>query len=500
MLFEGEEKKLSPYHATLALLCGGGMQFSFSPYDHNWLAVIAIAVWGWLLLNTSRPFISSYLFGFGWFGLGSWWLADTFHLYGGLAYPIAYGCVTLVGLVMAFFPAIWGWLAVRASGQTSWIILLFPASAVLVEWLRGHLFTGLPWTSLGNLTLDTPAASWISVTGVYGAAAIPALIAISLAAFSHRKISPAAVAGLSLSIALFLFAPQPLKFEGETKTAALIQGNIPQDVKWDRAFLEETMRRYDQLSSSAFAGADILIWPEAAVPFFLSRAPGWEQWLNNRITIWNTPLLFGGLKVTEERPGAAAVAQNGLFIQQPGSSGRDFAGKHHLVPFGEYIPAWLPWLRKLVPNIADFQSAEDSGLLTDGDTVFGSLICYESIFPEEARARVAQGAQVLVVVTNDAWYGQSPAAWQHLQAARVRAIETGRYLLRAANTGVSAIIAPDGSIIATAPWWTQSVVKGTYRLSDVITPYQRWGDLPSLAVACILLLAGGMWRKGWRKQ
>ena len=132
-----------------------------------------------------------------------------------------------------------------------------------------------------------------------------------------------------------------------------------------------------------------------------------------------------------------------------------------------------------------------------------SLICYESIFPEEARARVEQGAQVLVVVTNDAWYGRSPAAWQHLQAARVRAIETGRYLLRAANTGVSAIIAPDGSITATAPWWTQSVVKGTYRLSDVVTPYQKWGDLPSLIVAFILLLAGGLSRRGrdnWRER
>lgn len=502
MLPDQGEKSFRPYQAILVLLCGSAMQFTFSPYDYNWLALIALSIWGWLLLNSTRPFLISYLFGFGWFGLGSWWLADTFHLYGGLAYPIAYGCVALVGVVMALFPAVWGWLAVRVAGQgsdnSSWIILLFPASAVLTEWLRGHLFTGLPWTSLGNLILDTPAASWASVIGVYGAAAIPALIAISLAAFSHRKTGPAAMAGLLLSVALIWFAPQPIQLEGEARTAALIQGNIPQDVKWDRAFLEETMHRYDTLSTSAFAGSDILVWPEAAVPFFLSRTPDWDQWLKNRVTIWNRPLLFGGLKVMEEKPGESPTAQNGLFIQRPGSSGRDFTGKHHLVPFGEYVPAWLPWLHKLVPNIADFQSAENEGVLTDGDTVFGSLICYESIFPEEARARVERGAQVLVVVTNDAWYGRSPAAWQHLQAARMRAIETGRYLLRAANTGVSAIIAPDGSITATAPWWTQSVVKGTYRLSDAVTPYQKWGDLPSTVTACILLLAGGLWRKYWR--
>ncbi|MDT8375188.1 MAG: apolipoprotein N-acyltransferase [Mariprofundaceae bacterium] len=494
MLLHRGEKGIKPYQAVLALLCGGAMQFTFSPYDHNWLALIALSVWGWLLLNSEHPFTISYLFGLGWFGLGSWWLADTFHLYGGLAYPVAYGCVALVGVVMALFPAIWGWLAVRASGRTSdsssRIILLFPASAVLLEWLRGHLFTGLPWTSLGNLILDTPAASWASVVGVYGAAAIPALIGISLAAFSHRKAGPAALAGLLLSVALIWFAPQPARIEGEARTAALIQGNISQDVKWDRAFLEETMHRYDTLSTSAADESDILIWPEAAVPLFLSQAPGWDRWLTNRVTIWNRPLLFGGLKVAAEKPGELPVAQNGLFIQLPGASGRDFTGKHHLVPFGEYVPAWLPWLHTLVPGIADFRPAENGGVLTDGDTVFGSLICYESIFPEEARARVAQGAQVLVVVTNDAWYGRSPAAWQHLQAARVRAIETGRYLLRAANTGVSAIIAPDGSITATAPWWTQSVVKGTYRLSDAVTPYQKWGDLPSIVVACLLLLAG----------
>ncbi len=495
MFLERGERKVTPRHIMLALLCGAVMQFSFSPFDLNWLAIIALSIWGWMLLNYERPLLISYLFGFGWFGFGSWWLADTFHLYGGLPYPVAYGCVALVGLVMAFFPAIWGWLTVRVSNNSSWIIPLFPASAVLIEWLRGHLFTGLPWTSLGNLTLDTPAAGWASVVGVYGAAAIPALIAISLAAFSHRKISPAAVAGLLLSVIIFLFPPQPQKPEGEVKTAALIQGNIPQDAKWDRAFLEETMRRYDQLSSSVFEEADILVWPEAAVPFFLSRAPGWDRWLSNRITIWNTPLLFGGLKVTEERPGASPVAQNGLFIQQPGSSDRDFTGKHHLVPFGEYVPSWLPWLHKIVPNIADFQPAENGGVLMGSDTLFGSLICYESIFPEEARARVEQGAQVLVVVTNDAWYGQSPAAWQHLQAARMRAIETGRYLLRAANTGVSAIISPDGAITATAPWWTQSAVKGTYRISDVITPYQKWGDLPPLIAAGLLLLAGGFSRR-----
>ena len=494
-MFSREEEQLKSWQPLLALLGGGSMQFAFAPYDLNWLALIAMALWVWLLLKGNHPFLISYAFGFGWFGCGSWWLADTFHLYGGLPYIVGLLCVALVGLVLGLLPALWGWLTVRLAGATTHasILLIFPAMAVLIEWLRGHLFTGLPWTSLGNLLLDTPAIGWVSIIGVYGAAAFPALIAVSLATFLDRRTTAAAVVVLACTLACVWFTPPLETFEGESKTAALIQGNIPQDVKWDSAFLQETMRRYDTLSTSAADGSDIIVWPEATVPFFLSRAPGWDRWLNNRVTIWNRPLLFGGLKITGDETSNIPTAQNGLFLQMPAQGARSFTGKHHLVPFGEYIPAWLPWLKKLVPNIADFQQAENGGVLKSDDATFGSLICYESIFPEEARARVAQGAEVLVVVTNDAWYGQSPAAWQHLQASRMRAVESGRYILRAANTGISAIIAPNGAITATAPWWTQAVVKGTYRLSGITTIYQRWGDLPALIAAALLLLIGTVW-------
>lgn len=191
-----------------------------------------------------------------------------------------------------------------------------------------------------NLILDTPAIGWAGVIGVYGAASVPALIAMALAAFTDRRMTSNAVVALVLCVAFVWFAPQPIELEGKEKTVALIQGNIPQDVKWDRTFLSETMRRYDTLSTSAATGSDLIIWPEAAVPFFLSRAPGWDQWLRNRVTIWNQPLLFGGLKVTNEgETSDVPNAQNGLFLQMPGQGERSFTGKHHLVPFGEYVPS-----------------------------------------------------------------------------------------------------------------------------------------------------------------
>jgi len=483
------------YRPALALLAGGSMQFGFSPYDYNWLALLALALWAWLLDSGKHTFMTGYAFGFGWFGFGSWWLADTFHLYGSLPYPVAYGCVALVGLVLGLFPALWGWLAVKVAGRGSGFVFTFAGSAVAVEWLRGHLFTGLPWTALGNLILDTPASGWAAIAGVYGTALLPALAAAGLALVLNRHKSPAAVAALVSVIAAAWLTPPLQLAESEARHASLVQASIPQDQKWDRAFLNETMQRYDRLTAAVAKESDLIVWPEAAVPFFLSQAPAWDMWLSNRVALWQKPLLFGGLKITGNKDSDHPAAQNGLFMQLPDENTRDFTGKHHLVPFGEYVPSWLPWLHTLVPEIADFQQAENGGVLSDGNASYGALICYESIFPEEARDRVAQGANVLVVVTNDAWYGKSPAAWQHLQASRMRAIETGRYVLRAANTGVSAIIAPDGTVTASMPWWTQGVVTGSYRPSFVTTTYQQFGDVPALVVAALLLIAGGLLRR-----
>lgn len=475
------------WQVLLALLLGSAMPFSFSPYDHAWLALPALT--GWLLLiRCGRPIHVGLAFGFGWFGFGAWWLMPTLHTYGNLPWLAAGFCVVLVGLVMAMLPAFWAWLSWRLAGRSAWIILVFPAVAVLEEWLRGHLFTGLPWTALGNLLLDLPAAGWAGWFGVYGAALLPALAAASLALLLGDWHVPRnrgiAAAGLGLTMMLLLVAPGTEDVSGEERAVALVQANIPQDVKWDAAFLDETLHRYTSLSAAAAAGSDIIVWPEAAVPFFLSRAPERDAWLAEQFGSWGRPVLFGGLKLT-----GGETAQNGLYAHDPAGGQRQFSGKHHLVPFGEYVPSWIPFLHTIVPEIADFRPASDSGVLTVRGGSYGTLICYESLFPEEARSRVRNGAQVLVNVTNDAWYGTTPAAWQHFQAARMRAVETGRYVLRAANTGISAVIDPQGRVTSSAPWWTQTVVQGKYRLSAVQTPYVRWGDWPLLACLFILALA-----------
>jgi len=483
-----------------AFICGACMQFSFAPLQWSWLGVIAIAIWASLLcraLSRQQALWLGLSFGFGWFSVGAWWLSVTVHDYGGLPWFVAALCVVLTGSVLSLFAGLWGWLShlLARSNPWSWFFA-FPAMAILSEWLRGHLFSGLPWTALGNLTLDSPWSAWASVLGVYGTGLFPALAAFSLAALFHRPFLLPGLTGLFLLLLSSVFPPAISDLSNTaTYRAALIQASIPQDQKWDAAFLQETMLRYTRLSNQA-TEADIIIWPESAVPFFLELAPDWSNWLDNNVRQWNKPLFFGGMKLGEaiSSGDAQQQAENGLFLFEPVQNStiiqKSFAGKHHLVPFGEYVPSWIPWLHTLVPAIASFQpSNDDGGVIWQGQH-FGALICYESIFPEEARHRVLHGAQVLAIVTNDAWYNKTPAAWQHLQASRMRAIETGRFVLRAANSGVSAIIDPAGDIQVTAPWWTQRVIQGDYHLSDHITPYVRRGDMPSLAAALFMLMIG----------
>lgn len=480
---------------AMAFGLGAMMPFAFSPYDQPWLAPLLLAGFLGLLM---RGYAVGYAFGLGWFGLGAWWLAPTLHTFGHLSWLVAILCVALVGCVMAALPALLGWLCWRTAGRTAWVLAAFPAATVCEEWLRGHLFTGLPWTALGNVLLDTPAIGWASWFGVYGVAALPALAAAVVALLGMRQWRPALAGGV-LAALLFWIAPHVgVEPQGSAHRAALVQGNIPQDQKWDAAFVDETMQRYADLSASAAdgdSGLELIIWPEAAVPFFLERAPGWNGWLNAQIERWHTPLLFGGLKLTGER-----TAQNGLLADDPlaaTTEPRPFAGKHHLVPFGEYVPSWIPFLHALVPEIADFKPAADSGVLLLRGHHYGALICYESLFPEEARRRVLNGADVLVNVTNDAWYGTTPAAWQHFQAARMRAVESGRYVLRAANTGVTAVITPAGSVQASLPWWQQGSLVASYYMSDVQTPYVRWGDWPLLAALLMLAMA---WQAGRKRN
>jgi len=463
----------------LAFVCGSLMQFAFSPFNFWWLGIALPAV----VLRLTRqchPFLHGYAFGIGWFGVGGWWLVETIHHFGGLPYPVAIAIIALLGVVMGLFPALWFSISQRLARSELHLLYIFPAVVILVEWLRGHLFTGLPWTAWGNTMLDTHAASWASYVGVYGLAALPAWWTVVLLLAMRQQTRNALLATL-FGLTVWWLAPAITANDQPLQHAALIQGNISQDHKWDSAFLQQSLETYIDLSAPQAAHADVIIWPESAVPFFPSRMPEWDQWLQQQMTLWRTPVLYGGDRIL-----TGNQAQSGIYAWQQGE--RTFVGKHHLVPFGEYVPAWLPFIHALIPAIADFKPADDEGVLHTPNTSFGSLVCYESIFPEEARARVLHGAQALIVASNDAWYGRSPAVWQHTQAARMRAVETGRYVLRVGSTGITTVIAPNGVMTAQLPWWQPDALVAPFHNSDHITRYVQWGDWPALLFAMLLLL------------
>lgn len=473
--------------ATLfALILGSAMPYAFSPFNHWWLAFIAFAGWLYLLVeHPKHPLKLGGAFGFGWFGFGGWWLADTIQIYGHLPYIAGLAVVGILAFMFTLFILFWAWTFSKLHQTKLDILWLFPALGVLEEWLRSFMFTGLPWTAIANISVNTPASSWLSVVGSYGLTAFILFIAAALLLLFEQKTRKNALLALAASSLIIVFAPTIDVPQQPSQSVALIQPVTLQDQKWDDAFVRDIMFKLVMLSDQA-ADADLIIWSEAAVPMYLQRNPNWQAWLTDRASQWQGSLLFGSLQIGEN-----GKPQSGMFLMQKPdentSNTLQFVGKHHLVPFGEYVPSWLPFLGKIVPGLADYHPATDDGILAMHDNKqtaqkFGSIICYESMFPEESFHRVRNGANVLVVITNDTWYGTSPAAWQHFQASQVRAIENGRYVLRAANSGVSAIIAPDGSITATMPWWKEGIVRGEYEPLYHQTLYQKWGDLPILSL------------------
>ncbi len=471
----------------LALLFGSAMPYAFSPFNHWWLAFIAFAGWLHLLMQYPKhPLKLGGAFGFGWFGFGGWWLADTIQIYGHLPYIAGLGVVVTLAFMFTLFILFWAWFFCKLHQHKLDVLWLFPALGVLEEWLRSFVFTGLPWTAIANISVDTPASSWLSVIGSYGMTFFILFIVAALMQLLEQGKRKHAILALAASGVLIFAAPPIDVPTSPSHTVALVQPVVLQDHKWDAQYVRDIMFKLVLLSEQA-KDADLIVWSEAAVPMYLLRNPNWDTWLKEKSDGWQGALAFGSLNI-----GDNGKPQSGMFLFQNDSDARPFVGKHHLVPFGEYVPSWLPFLGKIVPGLSDYHPATDDGLLTMTDKrgkqqKLGSIICYESLFPEESFNRVRHGANVLLVITNDTWYGKSPAAWQHFQASQVRAIENGRYVLRAANSGVSAVIAPDGRVTATMPWWEEGVVRGKYEPLSHQTLYQKWGDTPILSLAFIIL-------------
>ncbi|MBK9132369.1 MAG: apolipoprotein N-acyltransferase [Gammaproteobacteria bacterium] len=489
--------------SLLALVAGALLPLAFSPFDLPLLAPACAALLfaSWRGAEPRQALGRGYLSGLALFGLGVNWVYVSMHDFGGMSAAMSVAVTALLVAVLAVFPALAAYLSVRLSrprGRESRvaILLIYPTVWTLFEWVRGWFLTGFPWLNLGYSQIDGPLAGLAPLIGVYGLSLAVALSGAVLLALFERRVSTAfravclaALAGLWLG-AVFAGTLEWTEPEGRPLRVSLVQGNVSQDMKWQPGMMEPTVALYRELSRAHW-DSDLIVWPETAMPMYYLQAEPYLDELGEEARAHGSELLVGLIYLDP----ASGNYYNSMVSVGGESASRQVYHKHHLVPFTEYLPfnAVLGGLVDLLDvPMSDFSAgpARQAPFEVAGQQV-GMSICYEDAFGEEM-IRMLPRATLLVNVSNDAWFGRSVAPFQHLQIARMRALETGRPLLRSTNTGISALIGYRGELLATSPQFEVHVLSGEVQPRQGSTPYVRMGNAAFLALAGAMLLAGMM--------
>lgn len=476
------------FRDLFALLAGMLYTLAFAPFDFGLLAVPALLLLfaSWQHANRPRAALRGYLFGLGSFGLGIPWVYVSVHDFGFVPPLEAVGITGLCVAFWALFPALAGWLAVKTHGNKG--VFIVPLVWVLIEYGRGYLLlNGFPWFLAAYSQLETPLSGYIPILGAYGTGFLLALTATLIAYFLRDKPSRPATASITIGIWLAGWGLQQVVWTqpiGKPIHTVMIQGNISQDKKWLPENRLETLRLYKDMTGQNW-GADVIIWPETAIPAYLSQVD--EHFLQ---PMRQLALRHGSdLVVSLPADGKADGEIYNAVITLGKTQG--MYRKNHLLPFGEYMPlqpfsGWV--LKNLHIVMGDFTPGGDrQPLLAAGGHKFITTVCYEDAFGDAGLYGLPDAAY-LVNVTNDAWFGDSWEPHQHLQIARMRALETGRYMLRSTNTGVTAVIGPDGRVKASAPLFTTTVLKADIVPMGGMTPYAHWGDRPVIILMALILL------------
>jgi apolipoprotein N-acyltransferase len=474
----------------LSFLSGLVLAFSFPRPDLACLAWFALVPL--FLFMHERPFRSGFVAGVGFFGPVLYWLNIVMTTYGKM-HPVfsVVAFLLLVGYLSLFFAAA-TWAACRLRERLGLSPLLtLPVLWVALEFLRSFLLSGFPWASLGYSQQSHLALiQSVDLCGVYGLSFLLVLVNATLAgtvlALTRRSLPTLPWKGLAVAAVFFAAnlgygyfrLEQDLDGRERTLSVAMVQGNIDQSAKWRPANQQSTVSTYRDLSLAAARAnkTDLLIWPESATPFYFQDGGPLSDAVVATARTTDAWLLFGSpaYEFVNRRPRYL----NSAFLLSGDGQLLGRSDKAHLVPFGEYVPLgkYLPFIDKLVVGIGDFSPGTVSPLPMNGAEV-GVLVCYEAIFPELAREWVHQGSDLLVNITNDAWFGRSSAPYQHLAMTRFRAIENRIWIARAANTGISAFIAPSGRITAQSPIFKSLYLQGEVGLGARPTLYTRFGDV-----------------------
>jgi apolipoprotein N-acyltransferase len=499
-----EQVAISPKSLTwsavfLATASGVLLFLSFPKYGSGFLAFIALIPL-FLAIREATSIRHGLLLGFitglvCHIGL-IYWIAYVVVNYGYL--PVYLGIVLMLllscylSLYLALFAA-----AIVLFRRNIGLYILAPVLWVCLEYCKSYLFTGFPWENLGySQYLNKNLIQFADIAGVYGLSFLIVLVNAAffevLAEKSKKKLLSAAVVILIIAGVLIYGVQRTKQVDKALQNVAamevlLIQGNIDQSIKWNEYFQKETINIYEQLSlQNAPVKGGLIVWPETALPFNYQDANLLQKQVRDIALKTNSWFIFGSTSY-ENVPNDTNY-YNSSYVLSPDGEIKGKYNKVHLVPYGEYVPLRniFPFIKKLTAGMGDFSAGTGYQPLTIDNKKIGILICYEGILPFAGRSYKREGAELLINITNDAWFGSTSAPFQHFSMAVFRAVETRLYLVRAANTGISAVISPQGQIIARTNIFEKAAIKGNIKFSKIQTIYVKYGD--ALVFVCFGLI------------
>lgn len=470
------ERALARY--GLALLCGAVGVLCFAPFGLFWLApAIWLAFFALLLRaeSTKQAALTGLCFGLGFFLCGVSWVYVSLSVFGGMPWWLAGPAAFLFCTVMALFPMLAGALFKRWQPAKRWQqALCFAVLIATVDWIKGWIFTGFPWLTVGySQAPPSPLAGFAPLVGVHGLSLLVALSGAMLLNWRRGLAFMALLAAIGLGLQQVRWTTPT----GEPISVALIQGNVPQEMKFRPEAFFRTLDLYRDLIEAH--PAQLTLLPETALPVFIQQLPPeYVETLKALAARRQGDLIVGTLTGDNENYYNSAVSL--------GTSPLQVYSKQHLVPYGEFIPPGFDWFMQFanIPMSSFSRGTETQPPLAVAGRKIAANICYEDVFGEEI-IRALPEAGLLANLSNTAWFGRSLAQPQHLQIAQMRAIETGRPMLRATNTGMTAIVDADGRVRATLPPFTTGVLQGDVRAYEGMTPYGQFGNAIFLSLAAV---------------
>lgn len=499
---------LSKKEYWLCFFAGLSLVFAYAPFS-QWCLALFIPAIAFHTIQQQSPKKAAKLIGIfalGWFASGISWVHVSIDQFGGLPLIVSLSLMLLLCLYLALFPALAAYLTARFSAKQQLNLWLFPSFWLISEYLRSVIFTGFPWLSLGYSQIDSPLASFAPVIGEVGITALVIFInvcivkiASSLKFQRYKNLRFPIALVFVVSMLSFIFSKTVwIKLSGEVTKVALVQGNIAQSIKWAPEQEWPTMLKYLDLTRVNF-DADIIIWPESAIPAIEPTVQDYLATVNRSALLNDSAIITGILNYNFETKeyfnSLITLGKKRIIDDQAGSEQGYYYNhsnrysKNHLLPIGEFVP-FQELLRPIAPLFNLPQSSFARGNYVQKNLIANGLhllplLCFEIAFPHQLAANLTKETNLLLTVSNDAWFGGSHGPHQHMEIARMRALEFGRPLLRSTNNGITAIVDHKGNFIARIPQFEERVLKAEVPLVIGETPYSQW---PRLILLLMILL------------